>query len=489
MTPEELRDIQNKVVLGQVKEATLRSELMEIEEEIQRRRWSTSPAVWIKDRLNETLWSKQVEIANSVVKHRKTTVPSCHASGKSFLAARLATWWIDTHPIGKAFVVTTATTMSQVKAVLWRELGRAHSIGGLPGRLNQTEWWVPNPDTGIEELVAFGRKPADTDQTAIQGIHAPYVLVIIDEAAGVPSVLFDGVESLMANEFSRILAIGNPEDGASDFAKSVLPGSGWNAIRIRAWDTPNFTEEVISDDLKKSLISNIFVEEKRKKWGINSPMWKAKIEAEFPETREDGLIPMSLINAARERTLEAGEPSELGVDVGGGTNKSVIAHRAGRRVRVLVRTSDPDTMATCGEVAHYLEITGAVIAKIDEVGIGRGVRDRAHEIGLAVVGINVGMQAKDDQHYANIRAEAYWGLREMFEAGDIDLDPEDDDLAAQLLELRFKRTSRGIITIETKEEMRRRKVPSPDDADAVMLACLDSNAAPRAPRMRKVSWG
>lgn len=491
MDLDKLRNVQNEVTLGQVNEEDLRSELEDIEEELQRQKWGKSPTAWIEERLGETLWSKQREICDSVVANRKTTVPSCFASGKSYLAARLACWWIDTHPLGDAFVVTTATTMSQVKAVLWRELGRAHSKGNLPGRLNQTEWWVVNPTSGVEELVAFGRKPQDTDQTALQGIHAPFVLIIIDEAAGVPATLYDAVESLIANEDSRILAIGNPEDGTSDFAKSVLPKSGWHVIKIRAWDTPNFSGEDVSTLLKKSLISKIYVDEKRIKWGENSAMWKAKIEAEFPQSREDGLIPINLILAAQERTLEPGEPNELGVDVGGGTNKSVIAHRRGPVVRILKRTSDPDTMGTCGEVAAILKDTEATEAKVDEVGIGRGVRDRARELGLPVVGVNVGMQAKDNEHFANIRAEAYWGLRERFEAGDVDLPPkeEDDDLAAQLVELRFKRTSRGIIQIETKDEMRRRKVPSPDDADAVMLAFMDSNAAPRAPRTRRVRWG
>jgi hypothetical protein len=47
-------------------------------------------------------------------------------------AARIAAWWLDVHPPGEAFVVSTAPTFSQVRAILWREIGRAHRKGGLP---------------------------------------------------------------------------------------------------------------------------------------------------------------------------------------------------------------------------------------------------------------------------------------------------------------------------------------------------------------------
>lgn len=130
---------------------------------------------------------------------------SCHGSGKSFRAARIAAWWLSTHAPGEAFVVTTAPTYKQVHAVLWREIGRAHRLADLPGRITlEDEWYIG------QELVGFGRKPADYDPSAFQGIHARYVLVIIDEAGGVPKAIFDAVDSLATNIHARVLAIGNP---------------------------------------------------------------------------------------------------------------------------------------------------------------------------------------------------------------------------------------------------------------------------------------
>lgn len=470
----ELEEIRVKVRKGGAAQAMVleevRAEIIGIESELNRRRYLKAPELWIEERLGEQTWSKQKEILRSVVENRRTAVPSCFGSGKSWTAARLSAWWIDVHAPGKAFVVTTATTGAQVKAILWRELGRAHAAGNLAGRLNQTEWWLP-VNNGREEIVAFGRKPRDMDQAAFQGIHAPYVLVILDEAAGIPTDLFEAADSLIVNEDSRILAIGNPED-LGEFKEVCSPGSGWNVIRIPAKVTPNFTNENIDSKIKRELISKIWVEEKRKKWGMESPLYKAKVDAEFPDTRIGGLISISLVRAAQDRELEPGEPNELGVDVGGGGDSNVTAQRRGSVVRIIRQDKNPDTMQTCSNVLIDLRTTGATVAKVDEIGIGRGVVDRGKELGKPVVGVNVGREAENKQGFANLRAEGFWALRERFEQENIDLSADDDDLAAQLIDIKYKPVG-GRIQIESKDEIRRRnKGESPDESDAVMLAFL-----------------
>ena len=462
-----------------------RAELAAIEQELRRRRWTVHPALWVEERLQEFIWSKQREILHSLVVNKKTAVPSCHTAGKSFIAARAAGWWLDTHRLGEAFVVTTATTGAQVKAILWREIGRVQSRHQLPGRTNQTEWWmdVPVPRGTKEELVAFGRKPSDLDPSAFTGIHSKYVLVIADEAAGIPggsserpNSLWEAADSLISNEFGRMLAIGNPDIPNSEFEKICSPGSGWSVIHISAFDTPNFTGEEVPKELRYLLVSPAWVEEKRKRWGEKNPLYIAKVLGQFPQFSKDGLLPLVWVRAAQLRELPPGEPNELGVDVGAGGDSSVVGHRLGPVVRILSEDHNPDTMQTCGNVVDLRKRTGATLAKIDTIGIGKGVTDRGIEQGEPFLGINVGEAADDPEHFANRRAELYWGLRERFEVGDVDLDPEDDDTAAELLSLRYRRNSRGQILIESKEEARRRGVPSPNRAEAVMLAC----APPRA---------
>jgi hypothetical protein len=140
------------------------------------------PVGWATNRLGEFWWSGQREIAEMLVHNRYSAIKASHDVSKSHTVSRLACWWIDVHPPGEAFVVTTAPTTAQVEAILWRYIGAAHRKAGLPGRVTlDAKWYIG------QELVGYGRKPADYDQAAFQGIHARYVLVIIDEAGGVPS--------------------------------------------------------------------------------------------------------------------------------------------------------------------------------------------------------------------------------------------------------------------------------------------------------------
>lgn len=443
-----------------------------VDREFARRRYVRDPVAWVTEQLGEFVWSKQRAMCESVRDHRRTAVRSCHEAGKSFIAARIAAWWLATHPVGEAFVVTSAPSFPQVRAILWREIGRAHGKGKLPGRVNQTEWFMTTLD-GREELVGFGRKPADMDPTGFQGIHARYVLVIFDEACGIPRQLWDAADSLVANDDSRFFAIGNPDDPITEFAEVCKPGSGWNVIGISAFETPNLTNEPVPDDLRPLLVGKLWVEEKKRKWGEDSPIYKSKVLGEFPETSDDGLIPISWIAQAQQRELEPGLPSELGVDVGGGRDKSVVAHRRGPVVRIVKKTNTPDTMETTGHIIQVLKATKATVAKVDHIGIGRGVVDRGRELKCPFVPVNVAAKPTStlaSERFVNLRAQFYWGLRERFQAGDIDIDTQDDDLAAQLCALRFFTTSRGQIQIESKDDLRKRGLPSPDDADAVMLA-------------------
>ena len=114
--------------------------------------------------------------------------------------------------------------------------------------------------------------------------------------------------------------------------------------------------------------------------------------------------------------------------------------------------------------------THAASANVDGVGVGGGVVDILTEMGADVHDLQAGSAASDTERFINARAEWYWGLRERFEQGDIDIDPLDDELAAQLGAIRFEYTSRGQIKIESKDDMAKRGMPSPDRADALMLA-------------------
>ena len=221
-----------------------------------------------------------------------------------------------------------------------------------------------------------------------------------------------------------------------------------------------------------------WVEEKRRRWGEKSPLYISKVDGEFPEQSEDGLLSFKDLRAAVERSLPAEGDNELGVDVARfGGDATIIYHRMGPVARKVGELRQRDLMQTVALVLRSIAKTGATRVKIDDAGMGGGVTDRLKELKMEgafdaqVVAVNVGEKAtttEDAAKFMNLRAQLNWGLRELFHAGLIDI-ADDDDLLAQASSIRYKFTSANRILIESKEDMKKRGLPSPDHWDALVL--------------------
>lgn len=435
-------------------------------------------ASWVRDELDEFLWSVQRAILRALQAHRKVAVQACHGLGKSFLAARAGAGWIACHPPHEAQIVSTAPSGHQVSSILWKELQRAHTRGNLAGHITRgsvPEWVIDG------EQVGFGRKPSDyvdleKARSMFQGIHARYLLGLIDEGGGVPQWLFQAMETLITNEASRILCIGNPDDPTTYFAKICQPGSGWHVIQVSAYDTPNFTGEHVPEQLRESLVSRLWVEEREREWGVDSPLFISKVLGRFPEVADDVIISPKLVREAHERDRSGhaiADPGRYGMDVAEmGEDETAIYLARGGMIRLVEAWRKADVDVSRAKAQAILDGTKARRQMtIDKVGLGAGVWAPLRNGGYNVVGFVGGEKAYDADRFVNITAEAWWGFREQMEAGLIDLDPEDEVLAAQLQSRKWKKdSSQRRIRIETKDEMKKRGVKSPDRADAVVMA-------------------
>lgn len=220
-------------------------------------------------------------------------------------------------------------------------------------------------------------------------------------------------------------------------------------------------------------------------WGKESSLYQIRVLGEFPSEAEDALIPLKLIEQAVERVPKAeddgdsGKLIEIGVDVARfGTDRTVICVRRGDQVVEINSFARQDTMQTVGTVIDSVRRHSPSAVRIDEVGIGAGVVDRLREQRIrGVVGVNVGRRSTRPEHFANLRAELYDGLRERFQQGRISI-PGDADLIGELTSLRYLFTSSGQIRLEGKEELRARGDRSPDRADALMLAFATATRQP-----------
>jgi len=449
------------------------------------------PVWWVETILGDRLWQRQKDILEAVRDSPEVAVKSCHGPGKSFTAARVALWFLMSHR--PSVVITTAPTDRQVRGILWKEIGSAYSRSRYPlgGTLLSQElkldrdWW------------AWGFTAPDYDPDRFQGFHEVYILVIVDEAAGVSDQIFEGIDGVLTSEHSRLLIIGNPTSTTGRFANSFST-PGIEKITISAFDTPNFTtfgvtEPDILDGTWKEmvggqempfpyLVTPQWVAKRLERWGRDSPLYQARVLGQIPTIGDDTLIPLSWIEAATDRwdpQAHTGTPSVLGVDVARyGSDETVIVHRAGQSAKIVETIPLSDTMQTTGAVRRIIRDTSASRAAIDAVGVGAGVYDRLHELGDPADEMQSGAAAQDPERYANARAEWWWGLRERFETGEIALEP-DEDLTAQLSSIKYRTTSRGQVLIESKDDMKKRGLRSPDRADALMLAYAKLPEKPR----------
>ena len=243
---------------------------------------------------DDHIWPKMREVAESVRDNQRTAVPAGHSVSKTFGAARIAVWFKTV--FNPSTVITTAPSDNQVRNQLWREIHQAYAGAQAPlgGKMTMLQWDCrPHPDN-LEEMppeeralweknfaIGFSTSPdsASEHATKMQGWHNKWLLVILDEAAGINLAIWKTVmEGLLVNERCKVLAIGNPTDPYSRFA-DVCRLPDWNVIRISTHDTPNYQQN-------KEIIPNLAGREHEKaiiaEYGENSNEHKIRCLGEFP---------------------------------------------------------------------------------------------------------------------------------------------------------------------------------------------------------------
>lgn len=470
--------------------------------------WRDDPVGFVNVALGESLWAHQVLVLESIRDHPRTVVPSAHGTGKTHTAARAVAWWVSCWPPGSAVVVTTATKWRQVRNLLWPQIRSIHRRNRLPGDCLQVEWKIDDIP------IAWGYSPADHDETAFSGIHAPHVLVLVDEAGGISPLLGQSLEAAVSTEGAHICAIGNPpiDETGSPWMEARSNSDHWHTITIPASVTPNFTGEPtdlcrVHPDLpphpiSDHLVSQAWVQTVADDEGVDSAYYIARVEARFPRDVENKTIPITWL----EEACENDDPDlstwvRLGVDVAAdGGDRFSIARAEGFTVRSVLSRRPPPGVTTFDLAGYVLEEIHAaeqlrrrlgsdrpIRVKVDALGLGMGVADTLaawgseglHDAEIVSVKVSESPTSEHGQErFANQRAEMWWTGRELVQpqrgSGRQVLRLEvDEGVVRQLGAPKYRRNSSGRIVIESKVEMSKRGIRSPDDAEAVLLAVYE----------------
>ena len=420
-----------------------------------------NPELFARSVLGVKPWVKQVEILEAVRDARLVAVRSGQGVGKTFTMAVAALWFLYTRRPAK--VVTTAPTRAQVVGQLWQEIhrlvrGARVALGGelLQDRLKLgANWYAQGRATDAPER--------------FQGVHSPHLLMILDEAPGIAPEIWEAAESCVTGSGSRLVAIGNPTRADGPFhAAFTSRAQSWRRIHVSCLEHPNVK---CAREVMPGAVTSEWIQERARSWGVQSPLYRARVLGEFPDTSEDALIPLGWLGVE----ASGGERGRrvMGVDVARfGGDKTAIVVRDEREVLHIEETSGEDTMSTTGRVidmARRFDVAPERIM-VDVIGIGAGVVDRLAEQGMGVAAVNFAAKASRGT-LLNLRAECYWRLRQRLAPGEdrFAVSERFAGLVGELSSIRYGFTSAGRLKIEAKKEIRRRAGRSPDRADALAL--------------------
>ena len=185
----------------------------------------------------------------------------------------------------------------------------------------------------------------------------------------------------------------------------------------------------------------------------------------------DRFIKAELVNRARKHKVDSSSPLVIGIDPAiSDHDRTAIIRRKGRVAYNLETHFNLNTMELVGAIRRIIDKERPAKVCIDCIGIGAGIVDRLLEIGYEVVeGINVARSANDKDKFRNLRAELWHDMREwMAQDSPIQI-PDSDELLGDLTSLGYKFDSSGRLQIESKDELRKRGMKSPDTADALAL--------------------
>jgi phage terminase large subunit len=418
----------------------------------------------------------QEKVLNDIAHSRRVSVRSGQGVGKTGLEAAVTLWFLSCFAFPK--VVCTAPTRQQLHDVLWAEINKWQSKSPILKKI--LKWTKTKIYMRKYEERWFATARTATKPENMQGFHEDNMLFIVDEASGVADDIMEAILGTLSGDNNKILMCGNPTRTSGVFYDSHnRDRQDYRSHKVSSLDSSRTSKENIDMLIRK--------------YGKDSDVARVRIYGEFPKAEADAFIALELVEFASSSKVEpSGDTLDLGVDVARfGDDETVIAPRIGNKVFSLHCYNKQDTMVTAGWVLNIAKslletypFLKSVMIKVDDSGVGGGVTDRLNEVideerlPFTVIPV-VNNGRSEDDHYDNVGTEGWSIVKDILEENLSDHlqghkpsveFPKDEKLISQLTTRKYKMTSRGKITLERKEDMKKRGLQSPDRADSVVLA-------------------
>lgn len=359
-------------------------------------------------------------------------------------------------------VPCTAPTGHQLSDVLWAEVAKWLGVmrDRVPQLAEEFDWRSESVELKAtpRESFAVARTSRPERPEALQGFHSENILFVIDEASGIPDEVFQVAEGALSTEGAFVIMAANPTRMDGYFYDSHHKSRArWAALHWNGEDSP--------------MVARSYIDDMRSKYGAESAIYRIRVRGDFAGN-PDGVIPIDLIEAATLREVKPFGDEVWGLDVARfGEDRTALCRRRKNHMSAAVEAwQGKDTMQTAGIVKARYDAARVKPQAIyvDVIGLGAGVVDRMKELNLPVFGINVAESPSVEAKYNRKRDELWFRARDWFAGRDVCM-VQDDALIAELTLPSYRITSSGKIQVESKDELKKRGVTSPDLADAFCL--------------------
>lgn len=443
------------------------------------REWRADARIWVRDmpRYEPDKWQDEFYRALSGIgddAQRRLALNACKGPGKSHALANAGFWWLFTrwHANG----VACSITQKNLTDCLWAELARVqdrsqilkHCFDLTSTRIvakgYENTWWL--------SARSF---PQDADKSAqdktVAGIHGRHPFALGDEVGDWPDGVLVALEAILLT-----LVDGKPPDGRVMVAGNPTSTEG-PLYRIVKKDRDRWwVYQITSDPMDPNRSPRVDPAEAQAAidlWGRDSDYVKVNILGQFPSQQANKLMgPDAVLEASRRQIPEGFEEDAMifGLDVARyGDNASVLFKRQGNMTWRPLIWRELSLMSLADRIAEEWESDQPEALFIDQAGVGGGVIDRLRQLGIPVLAIDFGGSPLDNR-FQDRRSEMYWKMAEWLKRGGTI--PDMPDLRAELVAPNFQYKATGKITkfkLESKDEMRKRGLQSPDRADALAL--------------------
>lgn len=439
--------------------------------------WREHPAQMVRDLfgIEPDVW--QEEALEAFPHTRRLAMKACAGPGKTAVLAWIGWNFLLTRP--HSMVGATSISGDNLKSALWTELARWRSKAPLLIEMfeqTKSEIYAKDAQQTWRMEARTWARDADAEQigNALAGIHAQYVMWLLDETGDYPESILPVCEGIFNGNpiEAHIVQAGNPTRLAGPLYRAcTVARTLWKVIEITA--DPD-------DPKRTSRVSVEVAREQIKQWGRDNPYVLVRIFGQFPPADFNALIGPDEVRAAMNRYYRKDEigqaPLIFGVDVAAyGDDASVIFPRRGIQAYKPMRYRNIDSTQGAGQVNRAWTDLNADAVFIDATGgFGAGWVDQLRNINRHPVGVQFAGKAHHAERYANKRTEMYFDLIQWIREGGAL--PDIPELLAALTQTTYA-FSKGRLLLEPKDDIKKKLGYSPDDADALALTFAEPVAS------------